>query len=166
MDECQFYQHGSRCRMWIPPEEKNPVVKHAPTRKSVAYFGGVRIRDGKFVSCQFDLFDAESFLYFMKMLLRERKRGKKILLILDNAKYHHAEDLNSWLWANRKRIQLFFLPPYSPELNPIERVWKITRKLCTHNQYFETLEELTEIVDEQFKRWYSPNEALRKLCAI
>jgi hypothetical protein len=47
-DEVHFQQHGSRCQMWIPPETKDPVLLHAPTRHSVGYFGAVRLRDGKF----------------------------------------------------------------------------------------------------------------------
>ena len=48
-DEVHFQQHASRCRMWSPPEIKDPVLLHAPTRKSVGYFGAVRLRDGRFV---------------------------------------------------------------------------------------------------------------------
>src|SRR5215471_17255705 len=48
-DEVHFQQHGSRCRMWIPPEVKDPILLHAPTRKSVGYFGAVRLRDGRLV---------------------------------------------------------------------------------------------------------------------
>jgi len=48
-DEVHFQQHGSRCRMWIPPEIKDPILFHAPTRKSIGYFGAVRLRDGKFL---------------------------------------------------------------------------------------------------------------------
>ena len=47
-DEVHFQQHGSRCQMWIPPETKDPVLLHAPTRRSVGYFGAVRLRDGRF----------------------------------------------------------------------------------------------------------------------
>jgi hypothetical protein len=36
-----FQQHGSHCRMWVPPEIKDPILRHAPTRKSVACFGAV-----------------------------------------------------------------------------------------------------------------------------
>jgi hypothetical protein len=46
-DEVHFQQHGSRCRMWIPPECRDPVVWHYPTRKSVGYFGAIRLCDGK-----------------------------------------------------------------------------------------------------------------------
>jgi hypothetical protein len=43
-DECHFQQHGSRYRMWVPPEDKDPIVLHAPTRKSVACFGEGNLR--------------------------------------------------------------------------------------------------------------------------
>ena len=48
LDEVHFQQHGSRCRMWVPPELKDPILLHAPTRKSVSYFGAVCLRDGKY----------------------------------------------------------------------------------------------------------------------
>lgn len=40
LDEVHFQQHGSRCRMWIAPEDSDPIVMHEPTRRSVGYFGG------------------------------------------------------------------------------------------------------------------------------
>lgn len=152
--------------MWIPPEEKDPVVLHAPTRKSIAYFGGVRIVDGRFVSQKSEIFNAKSFKTFLQKLLRSRNRRKKILVILDNARYHHARDLRPWLKTNRNHIELLFLPPYCPDLNPIERVWKLARRLCTHNQYFKSLENLINVVGKQFKIWRKPNITLKLLCAI
>ena len=61
---------------------------------------------------------------------------------------------------------LDYLPPYSPELNPIERVWKLTRRLCVHNRYFQELKEVVSAVENQFQPWRGPNETLRRLCAI
>jgi hypothetical protein len=61
-DEVHFQQHESRCRMWIPPEIKDPTLFHAPTRKSVGYFGAVRLRDGKFLfRRESGRFNAETF---------------------------------------------------------------------------------------------------------
>jgi transposase len=61
---------------------------------------------------------------------------------------------------------LQFLPPYSPELNPIERLWKLTRRLCLHHRYFAFLDSVAEAVERQFADWRNPNETLRRLCAI
>ena len=66
----------------------------------------------------------------------------------------------------RHELALEFLPAYSPELNPIERVWKLTRKLCTHNTYFEKLEALIAAVANQHTAWKAPNDTLRRLCCI
>jgi len=165
-DECHFQQHGTRCKMWIPPEDKDPILKHAPTRKSVSLFGCVCSRTGQLTSMISPVFNAETFLKFLKKVLKTRKKGKKIILVVDNARYHHAIMLKDWLKENKKHMQLLFLPPYSPDLNHVERVWKITRRICTHNVYFETLEEIRKVIMKQMNIWNKPNEVLRKLCCI
>ena len=152
--------------MWVPPEIKDPVLVHAPTRKSVACFGAVNVRSGTFVSRNAPWFNAETFELFLKQLIRHRARGKRMVLILDNAKYHHARSLAALLRRYRKLLTLLYLPPYSPQLNTIERLWKLARRLATHNRYFATLEALIRAVSIQFQRWRRPNAVLRRLCCI
>ena len=165
-DECHFQQHGSRCMMWVPPEDIDPVVLHAPTRKSVAVLGAVRNNDGYLVTALSDTFDAATFLSFLKQILRHQRQGMVTVVVLDNARYHHARLLTTWLEEHKTLIRLDFLPPYSPELNPIERVWKLTRTLCTHNRYFEHLNDLVQVISAQFAAWRNPNDTLYRLCAI
>ena len=152
--------------MWVPPEDTDPVMLHAPTRKSVAVFGAVCVADGRFSSRRAEKFCAESFLAFLKDLITRRRKGRKMIVVLDNARYHHAKMLAPWLKKHRKQLRLDFLPPYSPDLNPTERVWKLTRRLRTHNQYFPLLQQLVDSVFGQFERWNKPNDTLRRLCAI
>jgi len=152
--------------MWVPPEETDPVVFHAPTRKSIALFGAVNLHEGQMIAHFNPVFEAQSFLAFLKALLRRRARGKKMMLITDNASYHHAGGLSEWLQANHNVVELLFLPPYSPELNPIERVWKLLRRLCTHNEYFPELELLENALTRQLRQWWRPNAVLRRLCCI
>jgi transposase len=166
LDECHFQQHGTRSRMWVPPETKDPILKHAPTRKSVACFGAVNMNTGKFVWTICDKFNAETFELFLKKLLRHRTRGKRMVIILDNARYHHAVLLAPLLKKYRSILRLVFLPPYSPQLAPIERVWKLARRIATHNQYFTTLFVLVEAVESCFGHWKKPNQILRRLCGI
>lgn len=167
-DEVQFQQHGSRCRMWVPPESKDPVLLHAPTRKSVGYFDAVRLRDGRFVfRPERDRFNAVTFLGFLRDLRRVSMRcGRRVVVITDNARYHHSRLHKLWREQQAPGFVLDFLPPYSPELNPIERVWKLTRRLCIHNRYFAKLEEVIMAVEAQFDTWTKRNEVLRRLCAI
>ena len=152
--------------MWVPPEEKDPVVLHAPTRKSVACFGAVGLRTGILVTGFEPKFNAESFQRFLVSLLKHRSRGKRLVLVLDNAKYHNARALQPWLNQYRNWLTLLFLPPYSPELNPIERVWKLTRRLATHNRHFPALDDIMHAVRERFRVWEKPNRQLARLCAI
>ena len=167
-DEVHFQQHGSRCRMWIPPEVKDPILFHAPTRKSVGYFGAVRLRDGKFLyRREADRFNAETFFQFLVVFRQSSvSRGRRVIVISDNANYHRAAYHQPWRQKHAERFALEFLPPYSPELNPIERVWKLTRRLCLHNRYFEALEDVIAAAENQFTKWAGPNATLRRLCAI
>ena len=166
LDECHFQQHGSRCTMWVPPEEKDPIVFHAPTKKSISLFGHVNVSSGKLVNLMAPVFNAETFNQFIKMLIKHGSKKKRHIIILDNARYHHATLLKPWLHKNQKKIQFLFLPPYSPELNPIERVWKMIRKNYIHNQYLPSLEYLKKIVKEQINIWGKSNIVLHKLCCI
>ena len=92
--------------------------------------------------------------------------GRRVVAISDNAAYHRAKLHKAWREQQSPMFELDFLPPYSPQLNPIERVWKLTRRLCLHNRYFGFLEGVVEAVEEQFADWSNPNETLRRLCAI
>lgn len=152
--------------MWVPPEIKDPVLMHAPTRKSVACFGAVSLSTGKFVRAMCERFDAVTFETFLKTLLRHRSRGKRMVVVLDNARYHHAILLKPLLWKCRAVLTLLFLPPYSPQLAPIERVWKLARRMATHNRFFATLSELLAAVEKCFDRWRRSNSVLRRLCGI
>jgi transposase len=154
--------------MWIPPEVADPVLLHHPTRKSVGYFGAVRLRDGKFVfRREAHAFDAMTTWNFLRQLRQcSRRSAPRVVVITDNAKYHHAKLHAQWRADHEPEFALSYLPPYSPELNPIERVWKLTRRLCLHNRYFPTLEGVVQAVEGQFACWKRPNESLRKLCAV
>jgi transposase len=154
--------------MWIPWENEDPVVWHYPGRKSVGYFGAVRLRDGLgLFQKETGMFDGMTFGSFLQRLrLASVQQGRRVIVITDNAKYHHAKLHQEWRQQQAPDFMLDYLPPYSPELNPIERVWKRTRRNCVHNVYFAKLHLLVEKVEEQFLRWSEPNAELARLCAI
>ena len=168
IDEVHFQQPGSRCRMWIPPETKKPILLHHPTRRSVGYYGAVRLRDGKFFfHRETDKFNGATFFAFLKALYRVSANGtRRVVVITDNARYHHAKMHRSWREKHLDKFALDYLPPYSPDLNPIERVWKLTRRQCVHNRYFPKLDEVIDSIEGQFKQWLRGNITLRRLCAI
>ncbi len=168
MDEVHFQQYGSRYRMWVPPEVKEPILLHHPTREGVGYFGAVRLRDGKFVYQREDeVFDRYTFWSFLKQLRKKSCHSRRrVIVLLDNAKYHHANLYKQWRLDRDADFHCEYLPPYSPDLNPIERVWKLTRWLCIHNRYFPTISDVVDSVESQFELWTNENDELRKLCVL
>jgi transposase len=88
--------------MWVPPEDIDPVQFLAPTRKSIALFGAVDLGTGQLLTQFEKKFDAMTFLSFLEKLLLHRVKDRRIVVILDNAKYHHANPLKPFLRKHRK----------------------------------------------------------------
>lgn len=85
--------------------------------------------------------------------------GRRAGVITDNAKYHHARLHRPWREEQAAEFVLC-LQPRSPESNPIERVWKLTRRLCLHNRYFPLLQDVTTTVETEFAGWGRPQRNL------
>ncbi len=148
--------------MWAPKGQQ-PRVLSASTRQKVGFFGAVNLKTGVLLTKDAPTFNGETFGDFLGYLLQATQG--KVYLILDNAKWHKARVLKEFFIQNQDRLVRIFLPPYSPELNPAERVWRITRRLVTHNRYFPSVGELKMALTSHFLKWAQPNIALRALCA-
>ena len=91
-------------------------------------------------------FNSESYQGFLQMLMEQTTQP--LFLIHDGARYHTSAATQAFLAAHRDRITVEPLPSYSPDYNPIEYLWKKTKKRATHNQYFKEFAALTESVDK------------------
>ena len=112
-------------------------------------------------------FNAQTCWDFLRKLERLSGRaGRRVVVISDNARYHHALVHQPWRTTVADRVRLHFLPPYRPQLNPIERVWKLMRRRCLHNQYFPTLECVVAAIQPTLGVWSRPNGTLQRLCGI
>ncbi|WP_116891958.1 MULTISPECIES: transposase [Bacillus cereus group] len=89
-------------------------------RISTSLFGTIDAITGKLLCTKAERCNAETFQGFLTYVLKEYKH-KHVVLMFDNARYHHAKLLKSFLRENNRRLTLLFLPPYSPNLNMIER---------------------------------------------
>jgi transposase len=100
------------------PKGKQPIRKHNATRTAVSVISSVsRVGTLRFMVFHGTL-KASTFLKFLKRLVMSKR--KKIFLIVDNVRPHHAKVVKAWLEQNKNAIELFFLPPYAPEINPDE----------------------------------------------
>ena len=93
---------------------------------------------------------------FLKRLSREFKEDY-LILIMDNAVWHKSKTLNI-----PENIELMFIPPYIPELNPIEQIWKEIREKVFANEVFPTLEHVIDRLCETINTL--TNEVVKSIC--
>jgi transposase len=163
-DECHFQRNTTIVRAWFL-KGTTPEIKSPPVREKISVLGAMGMDNGQLITSNADIFNAVSFKAFVKKIIKSAKTKKKILLVLDNARFHHAIINREFLKSVKNKIELMYLPPYSPELNPIESFWKKTRRNVTHNRYFESLAEEGEALNHFFNKFKKPNELLTSLSA-
>ena len=128
----------------VPGDEPRPVppeILVTGQRQSVKILGTIELWRTRFHYRQDTVFNAGSYLPFLEQLAR-RYRRQGAILIQDNASYHKDAEVWAWFRSNRHWLEVHQLPPYSPELNPTERLWQHTRRTGTHNRYFGSEAEL------------------------
>jgi len=111
---CNDSQHGRS----YAPKGKTPAIRLNAKRESVSLISSVT-NQGKVRFMIYDkTMNAQIFIKFCRRLIKDA--DKKIYLILDNLRVHHSRLVNQWVEQHQEKIELFFLPSYSPELNPDE----------------------------------------------
>lgn len=104
-----------------------------------------------------DVLESRSYMAFLEIVVSKFfEKNKRIHYIQDNASYHKDGDIWRWFKKNRKWIEVYNLPPYCPELNATERLWKFIRKQGTHNKYFDTTDLLQENLVKVFEEMNKP----------
>ncbi len=145
-----FQQEGTIRRSWAK-RGQGFTVYHHPCKRRSKYFGAISLEGEPHLEfCGAEEFNSRTFEAFVIQLLA---RFPKIFLILDNARFHKAKCLAPFFETHAGRLTIFHLPPYSPELNAVEMVWRETRKDATHNRYFATLRGLRRAVQTQFRAY-------------
>jgi transposase len=146
---------------------KTSIVLSPATHEKIALVGAVKIGSGEILGKEVDNFDRNTMISFLDLLLEHEKDSTDpIYVILDNARPHRAKAVQFYIEEKAQRIHLLFLPPYSPELNPSENIWRQLRKEKTHNALFQTLCLLRSSVFEFFSKYSKPNDTMRSLCAL
>jgi transposase len=100
-----------------------------------------------------------------------RPLGQKIDLrypqaIQDGAKYHTSAETKAFFAQQAARLQVFQLPTYSPDYNPIEKLWKKIKQQDTHLHYFPTFEALTNKVEQALLKFANIPEEILALCSL
>lgn len=119
-DEASLSNTATVSYKWGQTGRQPKVRQKQPERKTL--FGCVEPATGLATTMDALRGNTRSFFQFL-LLVTRRYPGRKVVMVLDNVMYHHAKRLKPILERYSHRIALVFLPPYSPDLNPMERIW-------------------------------------------
>jgi len=153
VDEVSFAQWGSLAKTWAP-RGKQPKIKTTGIRKGLKMFGAIDFFKGDFHYMETEeKFNGESYLQFLKEIAAQY--AGPIILIEDGAPYHNSGIVKAYqkLMAQQEHLFVERLPSYSPDYNPIEKLWKKTKKQATHLKYFPNFESLRSSVINVFNKY-------------
>lgn len=158
-DEASFPQWGS-LSYTRAKKGHQPVVKTSGTRKAYKVFGLIDYFSGRFFCKAHEgRLNSDSYAAFLTEVVE--KSDEHLILIQDGARYHTGKVMKEFFEKHAERLTVYQLPSYSPDYNPIEKLWKKIKEKEVHLQYFPTFESLKAKVEEALLRFQSlENEIL------
>lgn len=136
---------------WIRKGEDKLIASTA-SRTRVNLAGAIQLKDLTTITQSFETINAENMMGFFKKIKDTFPYAPRIHIILDQSGYHRSQALRTF--AEQNGIELHFLPPYSPNLNPIERLWKVMNEYARNNRYFTTPEEFRNSIKFFFENTF------------
>jgi transposase len=144
-DEADINTNPEIGRMWMRRGQQAEVPTPGTNDKRYVA-GSIHWRTGMIFATEGPKRDEKLFLAHLDELRGRLRRYRKIHVICDCARFHHSEAVRIYLWEHRERIELEMLPAYSPDANPMERIWWLVREQITRNHRCRDLEELMGMV--------------------
>ncbi|CAA9392403.1 MAG: hypothetical protein AVDCRST_MAG64-1247 [uncultured Phycisphaerae bacterium] len=157
MDEARLGQQGTLTRVWAPRGSRPAAVKQ--TRYEWVYlYAAVEPSTGESVALLAPNVDTGTFNVFLRMLAAEVRAGEHVVLVMDRAGWHRSKALEL-----PDCVTALLLPPYSPELNPVENLWHHLRSHHLSNRAYDDYDHLLDAGSEAWRR-LTP-EVIRSVCA-
>jgi len=146
MDEARLGQQGTLTRKWAPTGSRPTAVKQ--TKYEWIYlYAAVEPASGESVALLAPNANTGTFNVFLRMLSKELKPKEHAVLILDGAGWHKSKKL-----AMPENITCLLLPPYSPELNPVENLWHYLRSHHLSNRAYSDYEALLDVGGDMWRK--------------
>lgn len=140
-DEARFGRICTPVKCWAPKRIR-PILPKQIIRQYVYVYSAICPKDGE----NFSLILPECNTDSMKLFLEEFSnyyKDYRNIMIADQASWHRSEELKQF-----NNLELIFLPPYSPELNPVEHLWEYLREKYFHNRSWESIDKLEDRLEE------------------
>ena len=139
MDEARFGTHSKLGHGWFPTGLRSSV-KVKLGFKNFYVYGAVEPGTGEMFSLTLPKVNTELMNLFLQKM-SECYSGEKIVLVMDGAGWHKSKKL-----IIPENITILHLPPYSPELNPVERLWLHIKSNTIRNKIYDSLDDLENLI--------------------
>ena len=162
LDESTFKQHPLLQAKWVPKGSKEYVDTFG-NHANVNVLGAFCHALGKTLHMKSKKLNSEIFMKFVKHLI-SMNPAKHLVLVIDNAPWHKSKRTQAFLKTLKGVVDVVWLPAYSPDMNPIEHLWRFMKSTMS-NHFFPTIGELKNALTEIFKNLYRNVEKLMTLCS-
>lgn len=154
-------QHNTQASYgWIKRGEEKEIKSNSG-RQRLNINGAINIETMRCATVMDDAVNADSTIELLKQLERKHRKAEAIYIVCDNARYYRSRKVKAYL--KHSRVELVFLPPYSPNLNLIERFWKFFKKMVLYNRYYEKFDEFKSACEQFFQSIAQYKNELRSL---
>lgn len=162
-DESMIRDYQALQHTWFL-KGKQRIIPTYGKHQGVKLIGTLNYETGELLCIEREKYDAVTFLEFLEKIIERYPTGK-IVMVLDNARIHHAKLIQSFLEENKSRLELLFLPPYSPNLNLIEGLWKWLKEDVINNVFYDSVYKIKKNVLSFIKeRNNNLVEVVNRLC--
>jgi transposase len=140
-DEATLYLQATLTRIWYP-RGQTPVIRVSPNRQAIHFYGALNLRTGQVTVMRSSLMNSAATEGFLLQLLATYPT-QRIVLLWDRATWHRSKLLRTFV-GKHTRLEILWLPPASPDLNPQEHVWKAARLAVSHNHALTKFAQLAD----------------------
>jgi len=138
---------------WIRKGQRKEIPTNTG-RQRLNLSGAVDIISRKVFVQEDETLNADTTIEFLQMLEKAYPNAIRVHLFCDNARYYRNKNVQEYLTTSK--LKMHFLPPYSPNLNPIERLWKFANERVLYNQYYEKFKDFKETLMGFFESLLDP----------
>jgi hypothetical protein len=158
-DEARVGQRGTTSRIWAPKGTRPRIVQQQQFI-SAYLFGAVCPAKKKGAGIVMPKANTEAMQHHLEVISVTVEKNCHALIVTDGAAWHSTPKL-----LIPKNITLLVLPPYSPELNPVEQIWQQLRKSHFSNRCFKGYEEIVEVCCQAWNAFTEAPDLIQSLCS-
>jgi len=155
-DEARFGRISDHRRCWCPAPHR-PTCPSLVSQENTYAYGAVSFPGGQFESLILPRCDTDYMQIYLNEMSLRHSEGK-ILMVMDGAGWHKSKSLKV-----PENVRLYFLPPYSLELNPVEHIWDELKEKGFHNRVFSSLDALEDHLLEELRKFEDAPEITRSI---